>query len=94
MTDDPETWTIEHFSQANPKGPGQDDVAALLRRVADTIDKLGDVDVQDVTFHSELSEDAESWPSLTVYLHRETPAASESDRLRPPRALRSVRTGG
>jgi hypothetical protein len=51
MTDDPETWTIEHFSQANPQGPGQDDVPALLRRVADTVEKFGVVDVQDITFH-------------------------------------------
>jgi hypothetical protein len=29
-----EPWMIEHFSQANPEGAGQDDVPALLRRVA------------------------------------------------------------
>ena len=43
-------WTIHHFSQSNPAGPGQGDVAALLRRVADTVESLGDVQVQDLTF--------------------------------------------
>jgi hypothetical protein len=32
-----ERWSMFHFSQSNPAGPGQGDVAALLRRVADSI---------------------------------------------------------
>jgi len=32
------SWMIRHFSQANQKGPGQGDVPALLRRVADSIE--------------------------------------------------------
>jgi hypothetical protein len=47
--------TISHFSQSNPNGTGQGDVAALLRRVADTLEELGDVTVQDITFSSEVT---------------------------------------
>jgi hypothetical protein len=61
-----EDWSVLHFSQSNPAGEGQGDVAALLRRVADTLDTLGDVDVQDVVFHSTVTE-AEDDISMTVY---------------------------
>ena len=70
MTSQPETWTVEHFTQANPQGPGQDDVPALLRRVAGTISDLGPVDVQDVTFRTEMDDVGEDRPSMTVYFHR------------------------
>jgi hypothetical protein len=44
MADDArDKWTTFHFSQSNPNGVGEGDVAALLRRVADSIDDLGDV---------------------------------------------------
>ncbi|NEW25147.1 hypothetical protein GV790_00390 [Nocardia cyriacigeorgica] len=55
-----------HFSQANPKGEGQGDVAALLRAVADTVEELGDVSVSDLVLHSEMTAEGE-WPSITVY---------------------------
>lgn len=48
-------WTILHFSQCNPEGPGQGSVPDLLRRVANTIESLGDIDVQDITFSSEVT---------------------------------------
>jgi hypothetical protein len=64
-----ETWAIEHFSQSNPAGPGQGDVSALLRRVADTLDELGDVQVQDVVFGSEVTADEDDL-HMTVYFHR------------------------
>lgn len=60
------TYTMYHFSQANPEGPGQDDVPALLRRVADTIEGLGDIQVHDLIMHSEVTPNGD-WPSLTVY---------------------------
>lgn len=63
------SWAIRHFSQSNPRGPRQGDVAALLRRVAASIEKLGAVDVQDVTFHGEVGDDGHSWPHVTVYFH-------------------------
>ena len=58
-----------HFSQANPEGEGQKDVPALLRRVADSIADLGDVDVMDVLFHTEMTADG-AWPSMTAYYVR------------------------
>jgi hypothetical protein len=62
---------VEHFSQANPAGKDQGDVPALLRRVADSISALGEVEVQDLVMHTEVTEDG-GWPSLTVYFHRST----------------------
>jgi len=67
-TSDPATWTARYFSQSNPAGAGQGDVAALLRRVAESIDDLGDVDVQDITFSTEVG-DGEDDLSMTVYYH-------------------------
>lgn len=66
-----EEWSVFHFSQANPKGRDQGNVPKLLRRVAKTIAERGDIDVQDITFHTELDDDAEWWPSLTVYYTRD-----------------------
>jgi len=71
------SWTVEHFSQANPVGKGQGDVPALLRRVADSIDALGEVEVQDLVMHTEITEDGD-WPSLTVYFHSSTALRSVS----------------
>lgn len=64
----PERWTVLNFSQSNGAGPGQGDVPALLRCVADTIQALGDVTVQDIVFRSEVT-DGEDDISLTVYYH-------------------------
>lgn len=64
--------TVRHFSQANPRGHGQDDLPALLRRVADTIESLGDVEVLDVTFHAEVTPEGD-WHSMTVYYDRREP---------------------
>jgi len=65
-------YSVFHFAQANPQGSHKDDVPALLRRVADTIESLGEVRVQDITFHTELDQEAaEWWPSLIVYYHRD-----------------------
>jgi hypothetical protein len=62
-------WTAFHFSQSNPAGDGKGDVPALLRRVADTLTDLGDVEVMDVVFHSEVTAEGD-WPSMTVYYSR------------------------
>lgn len=62
-------WTIFHFSQSNPDGPGQGSVPALLRRLAEAIDKLGDVVIHDVTFHSEATADEDDL-MMTVYYDR------------------------
>lgn len=59
--------TIAPFSQSNPSRPTQGAVATLLRRVAESITELGEVDVQDVVFHAELDDEGDAWPSVTVY---------------------------
>jgi hypothetical protein len=64
------SWTVAHFSQSNGEDPGRGDVAALLRRVADTLDELGDVQVQDIAFASEVTA-GEDDLRMTVYYHRE-----------------------
>ena len=68
MTDS--TGTMEHFSQANPRGRGMDDAAALLRRVADTIDRLRDVCVHDIIMHTSVEPEG-YWHSVTVYFSRD-----------------------
>jgi hypothetical protein len=70
MSDPRDNWTMSHFSQSNPSGQGQGDVPALLRRVADSIEALGDVTVEDITFSSQPTEE-ERDVSMTVYYHRE-----------------------
>jgi len=65
-----DNWTIFHFSQSNPDGPGQGDVPALLRRVADSIEALGEVMVEDITFSTDPTADERDL-SMTVYYHRE-----------------------
>lgn len=69
MADQRTSWPVEHFGQANPEGPGQDDVPALLRRVAESIERLGPVEVQDLVLHTEVTAEGMR-PSLTVYFQR------------------------
>lgn len=64
-------WTVEHYSQANPEGNGQESVPALLRRLADSLEALGRVSVQDLAFHMEMDDDGRDRPTATVYFHRE-----------------------
>jgi len=72
-------WTMNHFSQANRSGHGQGHVPSLLRRVADSIEGLGDVIVEDITFRSEPTAD-ERDISMTVYYHD---ASETRDSARP-----------
>jgi hypothetical protein len=60
---------VSHFGRFNPEGEGQGDVAALLRRVADAIEELGEIDILDLVFHSETTAD-EDRVSITVYYYR------------------------
>lgn len=71
MATQTESFPARHFSQANPLGPGQDDVPALLRRVADSIEGLGRVWVQDLVLHNETTADG-NWYSITVYFREES----------------------
>jgi adenylate kinase len=68
----PATRAVHHFTRSNPRGPSQRDVAALLRRVADTIERLRPARVHDVTFATEMTEDG-PWHHLTVYFHPSEP---------------------
>lgn len=68
-------WSAQHFSQSNPAGTGQDDVPALLRRVADTIEELGEVEILDLVMHIEVTEHG-NWPSITTYYITERPQPS------------------
>ena len=71
MSDDTrDKWTVYHFSQSNPTGPGEGFVPDLLRRVADSIEALGDVDVQDIVF-STVPTAEEDDLRMTVYYHRQ-----------------------
>lgn len=70
MTDARDAGSALSFSQSNPKGVHQGDVAALLRRVASSIESLGDIQVQDVTFCTEATGDEDDL-TMTVYYQRE-----------------------
>ncbi len=59
-------YQIFHFSQSNPAGEGQEDLPRLLRTIADTIEGLGAVTVQDLVLHDDPTADG-PWPSITVY---------------------------
>ncbi|NJP25678.1 hypothetical protein FLW53_16035 [Microbispora sp. SCL1-1] len=58
---------MHHFTQNNPEGIGQDSIPALLRRVATTIEELGQIEVYDLIMHNEITDDGADWPSITVY---------------------------
>src|SRR5207249_1874246 len=65
-----EHWTICHFAKSNPAGVGQGDVPSLLRSVADSIESRGDVQVEDITFATEVT-DGEDSLRVSVYYHRQ-----------------------
>ncbi len=71
MADNRDQWTAFHFSQSNPNGVGQGNVAQLLRRVADALDELGAVDVLDITFTSYPTA-PENDLTITVYYDRQS----------------------
>jgi hypothetical protein len=68
-SDPRDQWTIFHFSLSNPTGPEQGDVARLLRSVANGLETLGDIQVEDITFSSEPTA-GEDDLTVTVYYHR------------------------
>jgi hypothetical protein len=71
MTGKIDDYAVLNFSLSNPMGEGQGDVAKLLRSLADSIESLGDVQIQDITFGSEVT-DGEDDLHFTVYYHRES----------------------
>ena len=52
MPDEPERFTVLHFPVQSGRA-GQGDVPALPRRVAESIEAVRRIEVQDVTFHAE-----------------------------------------
>lgn len=70
MSSESDKWTISHFSLSNPVGPGEGDVAKLLRSLADSVESLGEVHVEDITFESQVTA-GERGLTFTVYYHRE-----------------------
>ena len=62
-------WTAQHFSLANPEGPGQERLPPLLNRLATNIRSLGDVEILDITFQAEITADGVR-PHFTVYYYR------------------------
>lgn len=51
-------------------GAGERAVPNLLRRVAETLDELGEVEVQDLVLHAKTDDSGEPWPTVTVYFSR------------------------
>ena len=70
------SWPAEYFSQANPKGVGQGDVPGLLRRVADTVETLGEIEVLDAVLRADEITSDGPWFSMTVYFTRPSRASS------------------
>jgi hypothetical protein len=75
----PAQRTVDRLVQANPKGPGQGDLPALLRRVADTLAGLGPVDVTDLSLERQPTEDG-PWYSLSVYFRPGDPTSPPQSR--------------
>jgi hypothetical protein len=61
-------YPIQHFSHSNPRGLGQSDIPALLRRVADKLEEYGDIWVQDIVFSNPITPDGDNM-KITVYYH-------------------------
>lgn len=76
-----------HFSQANPKGSSQEDVPALLARVARSVTNLGAVHVHDITFHDEVDEKGRVSPNMTVYYSRHDGSTKGAEGRRGSRTL-------
>jgi len=66
-----ERYTINHFSLSLGRGEGQDNVAALLRHLANQLDEDSVTDISDIVFHNEVDEDGNFRPHFTVYYSRD-----------------------
>jgi hypothetical protein len=73
-----EKWSVCHFAQANPDGPDQENVPALLRRVADSIEEFGDIEVSDICFHNDYDAGGDSYVHMVVYYWPRTEEDEES----------------
>jgi hypothetical protein len=77
----PESWTIRHFTLANPIGTDRGDVPALLRRVADHLETLGEIEVQDLIMGTEVTDDG-LVHGITVYFNHKRDGADVVSLLR------------
>jgi hypothetical protein len=77
VSEQPDQWSACHFSLANPEGPGRGDVPRFLRRLADTVQEHGDIEIQDIVFVQEIDDDGDMFPRATVYYHRTEPESGE-----------------
>ena len=73
MSEQHDQWSAFHFSLANPEGPGRGDVPGFLRRLADTVQQYGSIEIQDIVFVQEMDDDGDLFPRATVYYHRAEP---------------------
>ncbi len=73
-------WSVTHFSLSNPMGRGMEDVPRLLNRLATQLRSLGQVEIQDITFRNELTDDGTEWPAFTVYFHRASPKSGKASK--------------
>lgn len=64
-------YSCFHFSQRNPEGVGFDDLPALLRRVADTIESLGEIEPLSMVMNIEVEAEG-LVPVVTLYYDRPT----------------------
>ena len=74
---------LRQFSLTDPPGDDRYDVPALLRRVADTLEELGPVEVADVVFDLPPSEDGDERPTITVRYHPTTSFEDVRDAFAP-----------
>jgi hypothetical protein len=63
-----DSWNIRHFSIANPVGRDRADVPALLGRMPNALEELGPIEVQDLTFGTEVTGGGYVH-ELTLYFH-------------------------
>jgi hypothetical protein len=63
-----ESWSSQHFSLANPRDDGADDLPKLLRRIADEIEgrQLDPMNILDLTISQEIIESGPWW-SASLY---------------------------
>jgi hypothetical protein len=62
-------YSCNHFSINLPMGEGQDDVPALLRHTADTIEDIGQIEPRHLIMDIEVTEDG-LLPVITFYYDR------------------------
>jgi hypothetical protein len=62
------SWSSRHFSLANPRDDGADDLPKLLRRLADEIEgrQLDPMKILDLTISQEIIESGPCW-SASLY---------------------------